>query len=608
MTADAFCRVVLHGSLAQQAEQFSAWLAHTPFAVNGAADSLPGPVIRLVDATQDGLDGLVLPARPELVIALVDTHPEGEAALAAGADDYLLPADLTPPGLARALRAAAERARLLEWVEALNAQLQAGAARFHNVISRNTDGAIVVDADGIIRFANPAAETLFGRPAATLVGEPLGFPVGAGENTELEVRHAAHDIRVVEMRVVETEWEGQRAFLLSLRDITERKHTEQALNAAVRRNHQLAAAIASLSVGVFITDPNLRNNPVVFVNDGFTAVTGYTPEAILGRSIQHLAGSDTNRELLRQLEQAFRQTQPFTGVLLQYRRDGEPFWGELTLNPVQDADGRLINFVGMLADVTYRKQAEQALLEREKLRVALDKEKELGQVKNLFMSTISHEFRTPLAVILSAADMLDHYLMQMSADQRRERLATIREQVRHLEDMLDEIQVVISAGLKRLDFHPVVMDVALFCRRLLDEIRGTVGREHNLVLVVADDRMVEAALDPRLVRHILNNLVSNAIKYSPAGSTVTLELAVGGGQVLFRVSDQGIGIPEDDQGRLFEPFHRGSNVGAISGTGLGLKVVHDCVQLHGGVVEIASSPGQGTVCTVRLPSTRWPAV
>lgn len=600
------CRVELHGSLAAQAAQFELWLAQTPFALDSAAAALP--VVRLVDAAQDGLAALsAAAAAAPAVVALVESHPDGEAALAAGAADYLLRAELSRPALRRALAVAAERARLADTAAALARRLQASEARFHSVISHNVDGVVVVDAEGIIRFANPAAEMLFGQPAVALVGEPLGFPVVAGENTELEVRHAGQGIRIVEMRVVETVWDGARAFLLSLRDITGRKQTERDLNALVRRNQQLAAAIASLQVGVFITDPALAGNPVVFANDGFAAITGYAPQAILGQDIRLLVGRDTDHEQARRLAEAFDQAIAFSGVLRLRRRDGEPFWGELMVNPVYDPLDRLINFVGLLTDVTFRKQAEQALLEREKLQVALEKERELGRVKNLFMSTISHEFRTPLAVIFSAADMLDHYLMQMTADQRRHRLTIIREQVRHLEDMLDEIQVVINAELNRLDFHPVLVDVPSFCRRLLGQIQATIGRDHDLVFTADDEAPREAALDPRLVRHILNNLLSNAIKYSPAGSTVRLDLTMAPGQVVFQVSDQGMGIPQADQARLFEPFYRGSNVGAIGGTGLGLKVVYDCVRLHGGTVDIVSAEGRGTVCTVRLSSRRWPA-
>lgn len=604
MTA-VICQVALHGSLAAQAAQFERWLAGSPFALDGTAPALP--TVRLVDVAQDGLAALsAAVAAAPAVVALVESHPQGEAALAAGAADYLLRAELSQPTLRRALRVAAERARLADTAAALARRLQVSEARFRSVIAHNADGVVVVDAEGIICFVNPAAETLFGQPAAALVGEPLGFPVLADQSTELEVRHVGQGIYIVEMRAVETTWEGAPAFLLSLRDITERKQAERDLKALARRNQQLAAAVAHLQVGVFITDPALTGNPVVFVNDAFAAVTGYAPEAVLGQDIRLLVGRDTDHEQARRLAEAFDQAIAFSGVLRLRRQDGEPFWGELIVNPVYDPLDRLTNFVGLLTDVTFRKQAEQALLEREKLQAALEKERELRQAKNLFMSTVSHEFRTPLAVILSAADMLDRYLTRMSDDQRGKRLAAIREQVHYLEDLLDEMQVVMDAELNRPSFHPTLIDVRSFCQRLLDQVQATIGGEHDLVFTADDESPREAALDPRLVRHILNNLLSNAIKYSPAGSTVRLDLTTAPGQVVFRVSDQGIGIPQADQARLFEPFYRGSNVGAIRGTGLGLKVVQDCVRLHGGTLDIVSAEGQGTVCTVRLPSRRWP--
>lgn len=146
-------------------------------------------------------------------------------------------------------------------------------------------------------------------------------------------------------------------------DITERKQAEAALSQAVRENSQLAAAIANLTTGVVITDPKLPDNPIIFVNSSFTTITGYSAAEVMGRNCRMLQGPGTDPAILQALREAIRTRQPATHILLNYRKDGTPFWNELTINPVFDTEGRLANFIGLQNDVTARQQAEEALRE-----------------------------------------------------------------------------------------------------------------------------------------------------------------------------------------------------------------------------------------------------
>ncbi|NWG15524.1 MAG: PAS domain S-box protein [Chloroflexi bacterium] len=582
---------------ADQTARFGEWLAQTPFApvhsVSHQDELAPASGIVIANCAEVKPGDLAGILRRLPVIALT---ANGDGVPDDCVWDYLPAVGLTRDLLLRSLRAVAQRHRL----EMMRHQLQASEARFHNLVARNSDGILVVNDEGVIRFINPAAERLFNRPLHDLLDSPLGFPVSAGEITELEILQGRGEVATVEMRVEQTEWDGFPAYLLSLRDITERKRTEQALNEAVKTNYQFAAAIASFSVGVIITDPGQPDNPIVFVNAGFTSITGYRPDEVIGQNWRFLHGPDTDAASVQRIENALQTVRPLNCIILNYRKDGTPFWNEVNINPVFDDDGHLINFVALHIDVTLRKQAEQALLEQERLRVALDKEKELSSVKNLFMSTISHEFRTPLAVIQTAAEMLDRYAARMNDQQRHERLMSILTQVRHLEVMLDEISVIIRAELNRMEFQPIYLDVKQFCQMVIDDVQSTVGSNHRLIFTV-EDGVYEMSVDAKLLRHILNNLLGNAVKYSKPGSEVRLDLSFDGDFVVFRIGDQGIGIPEQDQPRLFEAFYRGSNVDAIGGTGLGLKVVHDCVMLHGGEIAVESRLGQGTTMIVRLP-------
>lgn len=268
---------------------------------------------------------------------------------------------------------------------------------------------------------------------------------------------------------------------------------------------------------------------------------------------------------------------------------------------------------GVISDITDRRAVNQALRDRERLQMALEAERKVGEVRNRFMLVVSHEFRTPLSIILTSADMLDRYHDRMDGERRRERLSTIRSQVQHLRAMLDEISVVIRAELGRLDFRPAATDVAEFTRQIVAEIASTVGALHRIEVSI-EPAELRAFVDVSLLRHVLTNLLSNAIKFSEGRAKVTLNVSVtvaDGQQALcFEVLDEGIGLNRDELDRLFEPFFRGKNAYAISGTGLGLKVVRDCLLRHGGqiIAEPRLSGGSRFVASVPYHAAPPPVV
>ena len=234
------------------------------------------------------------------------------------------------------------------------------------------------------------------------------------------------------------------------------------------------------------------------------------------------------------------------------------------------------------------------------LRTALAREQELGALKTSFVSLVSHEFRTPLNVIVTSADILSRYLERLPAEERAEHLASIQGSVKRMSGMMEDVLLLgkFESGMQK--FQPEEIHLASWCRRFVDEMQSATSARCPLALTLADFPPVVRA-DESLLRHILANLVSNAAKYSPEGATVNLRVFHEGSDAVFRVEDHGIGIPEVDRPRLFEAFQRGSNAGHISGTGLGLVVVKRGVEMHGGSVEFASEEGRGTTFTVRLP-------
>ncbi|NEO00177.1 MAG: ATP-binding protein, partial [Moorea sp. SIO3I7] len=147
---------------------------------------------------------------------------------------------------------------------------------------------------------------------------------------------------------------------------------------------------------------------------------------------------------------------------------------------------------------------------------------------------------------------------------------------------------------------PTRLDLKRFCHQLVEELQISSKNKHQLVFTTQGE-LKEALWDERLLRHIFSNLLTNAIKYSPTGGTVLFELIAQTECVIFRIQDQGMGIPPEDQQQLFHPFHRASNVGTIPGSGLGLAIVKQCVEAHGGEISLKSQLGEGTTFTVSLP-------
>lgn len=233
------------------------------------------------------------------------------------------------------------------------------------------------------------------------------------------------------------------------------------------------------------------------------------------------------------------------------------------------------------------------------IRVALEKEKQLTEIKSRFWSMVIHEFRNPLTSILSAAQLLELNDPRLTQERRSEYLVLIQNAVRVMNDLMNDTLSIARTDDSDLAFNPQPLDVEDFCQTLVEEIRFNSANSHHIELAFFGD-CSSLSLDKKLLRHILANLLSNAVKYSPKGSRVSMDVRCAGGSVVFTVRDSGIGIPEAEQKYLFQPFHRAENVGNIPGTGLGLTLVKKCLDLHSGDIQVESQMGQGTTITVRL--------
>lgn len=235
---------------------------------------------------------------------------------------------------------------------------------------------------------------------------------------------------------------------------------------------------------------------------------------------------------------------------------------------------------------------------RDELRAALEMERELVSMKSQFVNTVSHEFRTPLGVILSSADILTHYLDRLPEAARLQHLQDIHDSSLNMSRMLEQVLALgqMDSGKSACNAQPVNLPQLL--GRIVDETRSAHGGQVQLCL---DEELGDAEADEVLLRHILLNLLSNARKYSPEHACIELSARRVRDQLVIDVADHGIGIPSQDLPHIFEAFSRASNVAQAPGTGLGLTIVKRCVQLHGGTIALQSTAGEGTTVTVNLP-------
>ena len=238
------------------------------------------------------------------------------------------------------------------------------------------------------------------------------------------------------------------------------------------------------------------------------------------------------------------------------------------------------------------------------LQIANKKLQEMNRLKSQFVSMVSHEFRNPLGAVSGFIQLLERQGDKLATEKKQQYFQRIRESIDRLTSLVDDVLIMGRVGVGKLQYAPAPLDLEKFCRNLVEEIKFGRETQHqiNLVVEIGDTRKPKhIQMDSNLLRHILSNLLENAIKYSPEGNPIDFTLSYPDNSAIFQIKDQGIGIPSEEQTKLFDSFYRATNVGQISGTGLGLSIVKQCVDLHGGEITFTSQENQGTTFTVTLP-------
>lgn len=382
--------------------------------------------------------------------------------------------------------------------------------------------------------------------------------------------------------------------LAMIEDITERKQAEEALRQSEARYRAIIEDQTEL-ICRFGPDGTLT-----FVNDAYCRYFNKQRSELIGHNFMPSILPE-DQELVAECFGSLSEEQPIaTSEHRVILPSGEVRWQQWTNRVVTcDEQGKLIEFQGVGRDITQLKQAEAEILK------ALERERELSELRSGFVSLVSHEFRTPLTTIQSSAELLDRYNHKLSDEKKHNHHRRIQSAVKRMTQLLEDVLTIGKAEAGKLKFEPSPIDLVAFCRDLVESMQINV-QHHQINYVVVGD-CIDARMDEKLLGHILTNLLSNAIKYSPAGGCIQFELICDRQSAIFRIQDQGIGIPPEDTEHLFESFGRASNVGTLPGTGLGLAIVKKCVDLHQGNVAVESEVGVGTTFIVTLPLQSQPS-
>ncbi len=266
--------------------------------------------------------------------------------------------------------------------------------------------------------------------------------------------------------------------------------------------------------------------------------------------------------------------------------------------PLDETQQEVISvYCSLLGKIIERKQVEDSI------RRAWHKETELSELKSSIITTISHEFRTPMAIIQSSSQLLKHYSDRMDDARKSDHLNKIETQVRQMIALLENVLTINRAEMGKLTFNPQPCDAATFCQAIIENMQHVTGEGHPIIFSTEGD-CSNCMIDEDLLRQIVTHLLTNAVKYSPSGTSIGLDLSCDPDHVVIRVQDHGIGIPKEDLKILFQDFHRASNVGNIPGTGLGLSIVKRAAIAHGGTAVVESSEGEGSTFTVVLRTPR----
>lgn len=406
-----------------------------------------------------------------------------------------------------------------------------------------------------------------------------------------------------------------------------------------REKQYMNALFEYATEGVVLTN---ERGEIVLINPAALRLFGYQQSEILGKTIEMLIPTRFHMHHYKYREGFYNhpgnRTMGHGRDLFARDKEGKEFPVEVSLSFFQQKNEFYV--IAFVVNITERKEAERRLIEQKdqlekvtfairklnaeletkveertlilrealhelersqkELSEALDKEKELNEIKSRFVSMASHEFRTPLSTVLSSASLISKYTTTEDQDRRDKHIRRIKDSVKHLNDLLEDFLSLGKLEEGKIVAKTEAFSVAEFLDDLVDELRAILKPGQRIE--VANGSNGEFTTDKKLLKNVMINLVSNAIKFSPDEAAIQIEATQLNNILKLSVKDQGIGISEEDQLHLFSSFYRGKNATNIQGTGLGLHIVKRYLDLVQGNISLKSKLDEGTTVTIAVPS------
>jgi PAS domain S-box-containing protein len=362
----------------------------------------------------------------------------------------------------------------------------------------------------------------------------------------------------------------------------------------LRESRNLFRTLASHApVGIFQAD---TLGQCIFVNAKWCELAGLSEEQATGMGWRAALHPEDRERTIAAWEEAVCSARPFSCEYRFVTSDGTMNWVYgVAVGVEQSADTQVYtSFIGCVVDITERKRTEDALRDSKERAMAAD------EAKTQLLSTVAHEFRTPLALLNSSLEILDGYSDRLNSEQRRNQEQLIRKAVNQLKVLVDTVLSYNQMDSSSLRPLPRTQHLGTLVAAIADEVKLAWAGAHTFHVDIAPECGL-AVLDEVLFRRIVENLLANAFQYTNPGGQVALHVFQENGWLQMTVADQGIGIAESDQERVFEPFYRGQNVESRRGMGLGLNIVRDALLQLNGTITMASVIGQGTTFTVQIP-------
>jgi PAS domain S-box-containing protein len=473
---------------------------------------------------------------------------------------------------------------------------------------------IITDIEGNIQWANHSFSKLSGYPMPEIIGKNPKELVKSGEQDtafyqamwdtilsgkvwsgELINRRKDGSLFPEELTITPVmDRNGTITNFIAIKiDITGRRKMEVALKMSEERWH---FALEALGDGVW--DWNLITNEL-FLSDQWKIMLGYSVAEIENKysEWEKLIHPDDLSTCLDDLDKHFvGESEMYISEYRMRCKDGSYTWildqGKLI---EWTNEGKPLRIIGTHKDITNRKHVE------EQLKKSIEKEKELNELKSRFVAAASHEFRTPLASIVMISDTLISYHQKMNMSQMSARLFKIKNHVLHLTDIVNNVLQLSKMQGGKIGFNPQNIDLIAICLDIIDGFNT--GELHkDQITFNAPFKTLIVTVDDLLITQAINNLLSNAIKYSVDELFVNVELKLEKDELVLRVRDKGIGVPEEDFKHLFTPFFRAGNASSIQGNGLGLCIVRESLLLHGGKVSCSNNADKGSTFTLHFPA------